>query len=203
MANIARTVALVVPVALLLGACATMSPEECRTANWYEVGRQDGLDGKSLSTFDSRREACAEVKVVPDSPAYYKGRTLGLKSYCQLDNAITVGLQGGRYDRVCPPPIDAEFLRRYEIAHTVYHWRTEVTSIDNSIDYNERRLRELDREEDKARKDAKSDDDRKRVRRDFEDKRHRVREALHDLDYRARSARDRLRAAELELNFLR
>ena len=40
--------------AWLLASCATMSPEECKRADWGAVGQADGLDGQPLSYLDDR-----------------------------------------------------------------------------------------------------------------------------------------------------
>ena len=42
-------------IALTLAACATMSPQECRVANWNDVGLRDGLDGRPLSLLGEAR----------------------------------------------------------------------------------------------------------------------------------------------------
>jgi hypothetical protein len=181
---------------LILASCATMTPDECRLANWHEIGLSDGVEGKTLAKFTARKEDCAEAHVVPDSRAYLAGREAGLTSFCRLENAAPLGVRGDSYEGVCPPLIDGEFRRRFQIGHAVYEWRGEVSRIDERLRSQEKKLRESDRDEDKALKDVSKDEERKRIRREFDERRHRIREDLRDLDHQLHRARDNLRDAE-------
>jgi hypothetical protein len=189
-------------LALSLASCATMSPEECKVANWRDVGQRDGLAGKPLSLLNTRTSECAESNVRVDSAAYLKGRDSGLHTYCRLDNAVQMGLNGGSYEGVCPPQVDSEFRRRFQVGRNVYAARGEVIRIDERIKTQERRLRTLDREEDKRLRDAK-DEDRRRVRKDIDDERRRIRDELRDLERNLHRARDTLRDAEWALDRIR
>ena len=190
-------------IALTLAACATMSPQECRVANWNDVGLRDGLDGRPLALLSERTSDCAEGGVRIDQAAYLKGRDAGLRSYCRLDNAVALGLNGGSYEGVCPPQIDGEFRRRYQIGYNVYSSRAEVERIENRMQSLEQRLRRLDRDEDKRLRDANKEDDRRRIRRNLDDERHQVRDELRDLDRALYRARDAARYAEWMLSQLR
>ena len=195
--------ALLLPLTLLLASCATMSPDECRFANWYDVGMGDGLAGRTLSLYNARVEACTEAAVRVDGNAYLRGRDEGLQGYCRLENAVAVGLNGGSYEGVCPAGIDGEFRRRYAIAYTVHAARGEVARIDGRLRSADERLHRIDRDEDQRLHDAKNDDERRRIRREADDARRRARNELRDLDFAALRARDALRAAEWTLSTLR
>lgn len=162
----------------LLGACSTMSPGECRLANWHDIGQRDGLAGQTLALLDERAKDCAEAGVALDQPRYLKGRELGLQGYCQPDNAVRLGLQGQGYQGVCPPAIDPEFRRRHALAYEVHAARSQLAGLEGQRNDLERRLRE-----------AKTDDDKRRTRN-----------ALSDLDQRFHVARDRLRQAEWQFD---
>ena len=196
-------IVLLLPLTLLLASCATMTPEECRFANWYDVGMGDGLAGRSLALFNTRIEDCTEGGVRVDGNAYLRGRDNGLQSYCRLDNAVAVGLNGGSYEGVCPAGIDGEFRRRYEIAYNVYAARSELVRIDGRMRSAEQRLRRIDHDEDHRLREAKNDDDRRRIRREYDDERRRLRSELRDLDFAALRARDAARYAEWALSTLR
>jgi len=190
-------------IALTLAGCATMSPEECRFANWNEVGLRDGLDGKPVALLGTRASDCAENGVRVDQAAYLKGRESGLRSYCRLDNAVPLGLNGGSYEGVCPPPIEGEFRRRFQLGYNVYAAHAEVARIDNRIQSQERRLRTLDRDEDKRLRDADKEDERRRIRREIDDERRHIRDELRDLDRNLYRARDYSRDAQWALERLR
>ena len=196
-----RVAALLLP--LLLASCATMTPEECRYANWYDVGWRDGSAGRTLALLNSRIEDCTEASVGVDGNAYLRGRDEGLKCYCRLENAVSVGLAGERYEGVCPAGIDGEFRRRYEIAYKVYAARGEIARIDGRMRSAEDHLHRIDRDEDHRLHEAKTDDERRRIHRDADDDRRRVRNELRDLDFAALRARDAARAAEWTLSTLR
>jgi hypothetical protein len=190
-------------VAALLASCAAMTPDECRMANWHEIGMRDGVEGKTLAKFTARKEACAEASVLPDARAYTLGREAGLKNFCRLEKAAPLGASGGSYEGVCPPLIDGEFARRFQLGHAVYERRGEVSRIGDRIETQEKKLRSADHDEDKALKDAGKDDDRRRIRREFDERRHRIRDELHDLDRQLRRARDSLMDAEGAMAALR
>ena len=199
--SIRMTLALL--IALTLASCATMSPQECKFANWGEVGLRDGLEGQSLGLFNTRVSDCAEAGVRVDGNAYLKGRDSGLRSYCRLENAVQLGLNGGSYEGVCPAQIDGEFRRRFQTGYNVYASHAEVARLENRMQSLEQRLRKLDRDEDKRLRDANKEDDRRRIRRDIDDERHRTRDELRDLDRALYRAREAVRHAEWTLSQLR
>ena len=188
---------------LLLSSCATMSPEECKQADWAQIGQRDGLDGRTLAQLDARAEDCAKVGVAVDTRTYKQGREQGLRSYCQLDNALRLGLSGAAYAGVCPPQIHAAFQQRYESARYVYALRTEMNGLHERTDYLERRLRELNRNEEKRLGEATSDVQRKAIRRAIDEDRRDIRSDLSETDRRLRRLRDELRSAEFALSQLR
>lgn len=185
--------------ALAITSCATMSPEECRRANWRDVGLRDGLDGSPLALLAERTSDCAEAKVTVDNVAYLLGRDDGLKTFCRVENALPLGLNGGTYHGVCPPQVDEEFRRRHAIGYNVFFWRNELAQIGSRMQSLEMRLFSVGREEDRRARDGKTDDDRRRIRREADDERRRIRNELRDLDFGLLRAREQLRAAEWAL----
>jgi hypothetical protein len=123
-----------------LAGCATLSKEECRQGNWHAIGLKDGMEGEPAARLALHREACSEYGVRPDERSYLDGRTSGLQSYCQLENAIATGLRGETYHAVCPHGIDGEFRRRHSAAYAVYEARSRMESIESSIRSAESRL---------------------------------------------------------------
>src|SRR5690606_21857100 len=93
---------LYVSVALLAG-CASMSEEECLTADWYERGVLDGRRGEPGNYVHEHHEACAKVGVTPDNEAWQRGRSVGIRYFCTPENGERVGLEGRAYRHTCPP----------------------------------------------------------------------------------------------------
>ena len=164
-----------------LTGCATMTPNECKAANWGEVGLRDGLEGKALSVLNDRVKDCAEANVPVDTPRYLQGRDQGLLQFCRIENAVPLGLNGKSYDGVCPAAMDAEFRRRFKVGRDVHLARNELRTLEGRRSTAEERLRS-----------AANDDDRRRAR-----------DALRDLDSDMRRARDRVRDTEWVLDRLR
>jgi hypothetical protein len=167
--------------AIFLSGCSTMSPSECKVSDWNDVGLRDGLAGATLSMLDSRSRDCGQAGVAIDTQRYLQGREQGLRTYCRLENAIPLGLDGKVYGGVCPATVDAEFRRRVQVGNDVNNLRSRVQSLDLRYPPLERRLRE-----------AKSDEERRRIRGE-----------MSDLDRDLRRTRDQLRDAELALDRLR
>ena len=186
-----------------LVSCAVMSPQECQLANWREIGRMDGLAGKPLAFFDERRNECAEADVHADTQGYLSGREQGLRSYCQIGNALQLGLRGESYEGVCPPPMDPEFRRRHRIGFDVHRFREEVAQLDNRSESLERRLHSREHELERHLNDADKNDERRHLRQEFENEQHRIREEQRDIDRSLQRARDQLRAAEWAMDQLR
>jgi hypothetical protein len=188
---------------LVLASCATMTPEECKVADWREVGLRDGLNGQTLAHLNSRAEDCQKAGVAIHTPAYLAGRDAGLRSYCRLENAVPLGLNGGTYEGVCPANIDGQFRQRFEVARNVYDLRSEVSSLDARIESLERRLRGTNHDEEKRLKEAPSEEERKKIRKALEDERRDIHADLGESDRRLRRKRDELRYAEQALGALR
>lgn len=163
----------------LLPACATLDQDECRNANWYNVGASDGRQGEPVGLLDKHRKACAKYAIQPREEEYLAGRGAGLREYCQIDNAFVAGLNGRSYQGVCPPPTDLAFRRYNAAAYEVYRLRREIVSVDDRLYDRERRLED---------------------RKQSLEERHRLRDEIRDLDRRRDQLRSELRTAELILD---
>lgn len=151
-----------------------MSPEECRTVDWYEQGHRDGQRGQPRSYAENHREACAKVGVALDMPRYQAGRDLGIKTYCTPEVGLQEGRLGRSYQNVCPPALEPRFLERYRAGYRVHQAEQRVDDLDREQRNKEHALRK-----------AKDDHTRSRLRRD-----------LRDLDQRLRRARNEVYDAE-------
>jgi hypothetical protein len=190
-------------VCMLVSGCETMSKDECRFANWSDIGMRDGLAGEPLSLFGERVKDCTKAGIRVDDNLYMANRDRGLQNFCRLENAAPLGLSGRSYAGVCPAQIDYEFRRRYQTGYAVHDLRGKVNEFDGRSDRLQRKLREADRDEDKQLKVADKEDDRKRIRKEYDERRRQIRHELGDLDRALRRTRDALRDAEYTLDNLR
>lgn len=165
-------------LAVLLAGCESLSPAECATADWRQLGVQDGSRGRSDRAADYY-ESCAKAGISVNVAIYREGRNQGLVNYCQPANALNEGLAGNSYEGVCPAPMDQSFRNIHGIA-----WREQ-----NARKTLERLQYEQDRMQSELR-DSKTAEDRKRTLRDqlsrsdrrIEDARHALRDASYQLD---------------------
>jgi Protein of unknown function (DUF2799) len=61
----------------LLGACAQMSEQECRTTDWYQRGEVDALVYGMRPGIDQYAYQCEKFGVRPDEARYLAGWTEG------------------------------------------------------------------------------------------------------------------------------
>ncbi len=91
---------------LVLSSCASLSKDECLTADWQIIGYEDGIQGSSAARIGEHREACAKHGVTPNKSAYDLGYDEGVRSYCSLSLGIRSGQSGNSLLGVCPQDTD-------------------------------------------------------------------------------------------------
>jgi hypothetical protein len=166
---------------VMLAGCASLSREQCQRGDWHGIGMADGLAGEPANRMDRHLRACSEYGIRINDQQYMDGYALGLHEYCRIDNAFDSGLQGRRYQRVCPPDIDALFERCNSAAYEVYRIKRELDSLGAQQDSKEYRLRDKDL----------SDESRRQLRHDLRELDRRYERLRDDLSFRERSL-DRL-----------
>lgn len=102
---------LVMGVSILLASCATLEPEECKTADWTKLGYADAMDGSSMRLGDYGKD-CAKAGVTPDQTAYTSGYNSGAKAFCTYDRGVEVGEKGKYVSDICSKPGLAEDFNR-------------------------------------------------------------------------------------------
>lgn len=143
---IGQVSALLTTAALLTG-CATMSKEQCLEAgatSWEHIGYVDGGDGHEPdSRLAMHRDACKEVRIIPDRNSYMVGWRNGLVNYCTPEKAYEVGRSGySSNSRLCPPEIRNLFEDNVDLGRRVYSLRMELSSLESEIDGYENTLRD-------------------------------------------------------------
>ena len=127
------------PVVFLMS-CASLSEEACRTGDWASIGYNDGMRGRAQSYINEHREACSEYGISPNTTEWLTARIEGLKQYCTVDNAYTVGRRGSELNNVCPAPQLSELrlanfygLRYYEIDREIDALKDEIDDIERIL----------------------------------------------------------------------
>ena len=169
-------ISLVVTVAFL-SSCASMSEQECLSANWLDQGFRDGRNGQPLRRFEEHRQACAKVGVRPDQRLYLQGREQGIVHYCTSENAFEEGRLGRQYRNACPAHLEHGFLRAYEQGKLVYDAEQRIEKLHSESKQLEQKLKT-----EKA-----------------TDSQHSIRQELRDFDRQLQGAREDLRYLERRL----
>jgi hypothetical protein len=167
-----RRCTIAIAAIFFLAGCATMSEEDCATADWDLLGEDDGLAGETHEKFVERAERCARFGYDADESAYREGRDRGLEHYCTPDNGYETGRNGGTYRGVCPADLEGEFLAEYNIGRRLYELssahQSAVEAYDNalsSLDSNRGNLRDV---RERLRDGNLPDEERTRLERDAE-----------------------------------
>jgi hypothetical protein len=64
--------AVAITLCALAGACASMSENQCRTANWHQQGEADGLIGQQ-ARIDQYAHQCRQYGIQPAEAEYLAG----------------------------------------------------------------------------------------------------------------------------------
>lgn len=129
-----------ITMTVALGACSSMSPEECAATDWSAIGYEDGARGLSSDYFANHRKACAKHGVTADFRAYQEGRDEGLLEFCQPGRGYNLGLRGGSYGGVCDAALEEEFLDAYKMGYQLFSLRSNVNQANSRIAAGEREL---------------------------------------------------------------
>ena len=130
-----------VPAALLafLGACASLTPEQCQNADWRAIGYNDGVRGRLESHISRHFDACSKVGISPNVQAWQAGRLQGLPLYCTPSNAYNVGRAGNDLSPVCPAHQQRSLYHSWD-------WGQEYYLITQQISDLEREERDIRRQ---------------------------------------------------------
>jgi hypothetical protein len=123
----------------LLAGCASLSEEECRTADWAQIGVRDGADGRGTDHIEAHRRACAGIGVSPDAEAWLRGRERGLRLYCTPTKAYEVAREGRTLRSGCT----AAEIERLQPG---YDWGREYWRLELRIQDLRSEIRSINRE---------------------------------------------------------
>jgi Protein of unknown function (DUF2799) len=128
----------------VLGGCAGMGSDECRTADWRAIGYEDGVQGRSAAYFGTRRKACAEHGVTADFDAWLAGRGEGVAHFCRPQNGYQLGAQGAPDPGVCPVMLEAAFVEAHAAGYGLYERGALVDQLRRELHHSRRRAQEIE-----------------------------------------------------------
>lgn len=177
------------PLVLFVGfisGCATLSKNECLTANWRNIGYEDGVKGYSQSRMGDHRRACAEHGITLNREDYLNGRAEGLRVFCQPIRGFRYGRQGSNYRGVCPHDLEAAFLDAYNYGRNIYGTGKTLKHKQDEYAEIERHIQALDEEIAKtehAMLNAKSKTVREKLYHEIKHKNEEKEQLVHQLGY--------------------
>ena len=167
----------------MLASCATLSKNECLEADWFEIGRRDGVTGKPRSLFQEHYKACLEYAVKGDKEVYYKGREVGLESYCTFETGFKQGKSNRAYRYVCPPNLEPNFLAGYAKGREIYKYNKKIASLEKRRKNIEKQIKDLEKQ---MYSSHLSDKKRTQIRSDLKDLDIQYRDVVRELRYQER-----------------
>lgn len=130
------------PAALMafVGACASLTPEQCTNGDWRSIGYNDGVRGRLESYISRHFDACEKVGVAPDTAAWLAGRAQGLPLYCTDQNAYNVGRSGRDLSPVCPASQQNSLYQSWDWGQEYYLLTREISDLEDEQRDIERRI---------------------------------------------------------------
>lgn len=125
---------------VLLSGCATMSKEECKVANWKDVGFNDGANGDSVLLGDHAK-SCAKTGVRPNQAQYMQGYNEGEKSYCTYSNGVEAGENNKFIGGICKKAgLKLAFSDGYKQGKQRYAKKQEIQSKEAELEAIEKQI---------------------------------------------------------------
>ncbi|MFT5706714.1 MAG: hypothetical protein ACI9ES_001001 [Oceanospirillaceae bacterium] len=120
-------------VLLLLAGCATLNQAQCVSANWYDLGFDNALDGHKSSFVAEHTQACQEYAITPDFEAYKEGWLQAIETFCSPQSGWRYGMAGHYYRNTCSTLDDRPFLDAYRMGRKLYDKKVEIRSLKSEI----------------------------------------------------------------------
>jgi len=134
---------LVVAIVFMSG-CASLSKEECQTADWRTIGYEDGIRGQSQARISAHRKACAEHGVALELETYRSGWDEGVAHFCQPANGYQQGHSGRKYTGVCPESLEADYMQAYRDGRALYKLESDINRLSNKLTRHHQRMDTID-----------------------------------------------------------
>jgi len=119
----------------------------CSELNWFERGRQDGMQGQPSNNWFLKAKECDKM-----SPAeiqnYMDGWNHGLAMFCTEEHGFVTGRAGTAYKKTCPEKYEEDFLKGYEEGFSVYTMEKETAEIIAEMETMELQLKDSATSED-------------------------------------------------------
>ena len=112
--------------------------------SWYNLGYQDGEQGKTRQATRDYVSTCGEYGLKVDEAEWKRGYAKGLELYCIPELAYSKAKSGHEYLGVCPN--DASFLTQYDRGRKEYLLEKLLSEIKSDLQQTERDIEQLVRQ---------------------------------------------------------
>ena len=180
MKNRILAIVLTIFIGLFLGCASSLTKNECLEADWYEIGRVDGINGEPRSKFQEHAEVCTRYDVHVGREAYYRGRDQGLKIYCTKDRGFNLGILGKKYNPTCPKDMQQKFHDGYIRGKEIYTSELKISQLKQRKQILEGQIEIKNRE---LHSSDLSNEERIRIKTDIQILTKEYREIVSDLKY--------------------
>ncbi len=127
------TFALLFPLFLLVGGCATLNESDCGQGDWFGIGANDAFGGYTPDRINQHAKACGKYAITPDYAQYEQGYARGLLDFCTPPRGFEFGRGNNTYYRQCPPELETGFLLGWELGNDVYLVEQDISAVDGRI----------------------------------------------------------------------
>ena len=171
-----------------LSACVVLSKSECLNADWREIGYGVAISGnKNLeNAFSVREKACNKHGTTANFQEFKQGHSDGSVQFCQLDNAVDLGIQGKIYvidTQICP---EQDYQGFYQAFNTGYRLRKLHQQVRNTSTHLSQLNKQLDNDKadiNKIEKELRSNNLAKKERNQLKHKRKELQQHLFELEH--------------------
>ena len=115
-----------------------VSTDPCQNIDWFEVGRRDGVVGRSPRENPLLRQCERSADHQINTEAFEAGFNKGLVEYCTPERAFQMGQSGQPYSGVCPAELENEVvgahLKGKRVAQRLAELEEETTKIEMQIE---------------------------------------------------------------------
>lgn len=105
----------------------------CAEINWFERGRQDGMQGQPSNNWTMTARDCAKMSGL-EIQQYTDGWNHGLSLFCTENHGFLAAKAGQPYSKTCPEKYEDDFLKGYQRGLRVFLVEKETTQITSRIE---------------------------------------------------------------------
>ncbi|OFZ46490.1 MAG: hypothetical protein A2381_02150 [Bdellovibrionales bacterium RIFOXYB1_FULL_37_110] len=129
-------------------ACSSsQTKKQCQDLDWLKVGLGQAFEGMSYDEGYSYYYTSCSLKhhVQINKREFQKGYQYGLSQFCDQSNAAIWGLQGKKYNGICPKRKEKRFLASYSKGYNQY-LSHRVESLNGTVSSLEQEIKKLKKE---------------------------------------------------------